>query len=122
MRAYYDEKCTFCMKSMLLLNKKLQIPAEIRFLKDFPETRASNLAIPKHGAMIVEDTNRIFIGYFGFKHLVIMGKAPTYLQILFRIPFASDFIGQKVYRLIASNRHSLGCDSTSCTLNLNPEN
>ena len=120
MRAYYDEKCSFCMKSMFLLNKRLRIPAEIRFLKDFPEAQASNLAIPKHGAMIVEDANRVFIGYFGFKHLVLKGKAPTILQILFRIPFASDFFGQKVYRLIASNRHSLGCDSTSCTLNLNP--
>ena len=108
--AFYDGKCGICITAKNF-TEKLDRQHNIRFvnlweaeelIKD-TSIKKTDLAEEIH---VIAKEGEIYRGYFAIKYLAanIFWLRP--LRLLFKLPFI-DFIGVKLYKIVAQNRLKL---------------
>jgi predicted DCC family thiol-disulfide oxidoreductase YuxK len=115
----YDGDCRFCARSIALLASW----DRAKRLKFVPFQDAAELArlpfIPREALeqamQLVSPDDAVFAGAAALPpmlRLLPMGRAVSWI---FAVPGVS-LAASKLYRILARNRHKLGCGSTTCSL------
>jgi predicted DCC family thiol-disulfide oxidoreductase YuxK len=118
---YYDEDCSFCFKSVSRVLEGARVKIEVSTIQSispenhfFSDLSASEL----YSAMwLIDQESRLRKkGYYAFKYIYSYAHKSRFLKMLFSIPFVSDYLGARVYEIVARNRRLAGCDSQSCSI------
>lgn len=121
-QVYYDTSCSFCLKSLKITEKLLDIKLELKSLNLIDEIQLSDAGITEsekmHNMIVLDNTsNRYYIGYFGFKFLFGKHSRSKLIRFVFNVnSVIFDMFGKKIYRIVANNRSKLGCESESCSI------
>ena len=115
----YDGDCAFCLRCVALLAKwdtrsqlrfvAFQQPAE---LIDLPFIPRAALEQAMH---LVTPDDAIYAGADAVPPMLRVLPGGRLVAWVFAIPGAR-WLARRVYRVVARNRHRLGCGSSTCTL------
>ncbi len=116
---FYDKNCDFCTRivnSISTKNKNIELrtlqsiqKTDLQFSKIESETILSAMWLYQ------KENHELLRGYYAFKRIVLVYYKNPFLRLLFKTPI-SDFIGERIYKLVAKNRRFAGCNSSSCGL------
>jgi len=118
---YYDFGCSFCYRAItksllgsiveIKLSTIQEITSEDDVFSDLSEDQIYS------SMWLVDSTLQLRKrGYFAFKYLYTRLHKSRVVKVFFLIPFFSDFVGLRIYELVARNRRLAGCNSQSCSL------
>jgi predicted DCC family thiol-disulfide oxidoreductase YuxK len=115
----FDGDCGFCRRAVSFL-KQWDKYGRLRFvpfqdraaLARLPEIPRRNLEEAMH---LVTPNGEIFVGAAAVPVMMRVLRWGMPVALLFRIP-GVPWLAAKIYRIIARNRHRLGCESSTCTL------
>lgn len=116
---FYDQNCDFCTRIVSSISKKNN-EIVLRTLQSIGETDSQFLNFDSEIVMSAMwlyhlDNKELLQGYYAFKRIAMVYYKNPFLKFLFLTPI-SDFVGKRIYRLVAKNRRFAGCKSTSCGL------
>ncbi len=102
---YFDAQCSFCRHSTYLLKTFLILPqVTLREAQSDPEALSE---MNKRNSWLVWDQDKGWQSHFsGFAELISRSPLFFYLAFFFRLKPIS-FLGNKIYNLVAKNRHNL---------------
>lgn len=110
---YYDGQCGFCLRSLLLL-RHFDDTRRLLFLDGNEPSNVESLTQVTHSqpdlgrAMWAVQSGRAFEGYHAFRVAVLALPRLRWLGMIMTLPLAM-LVGPPIYRIIAKNRHKLGC-------------
>lgn len=113
----YDGDCDFCTRSVRLLSR-LDTRRQLTFIPlqdpDLPRRHPGldPAALQRAMHLILPD-GRVLAGAEALPHIARMLPLGRPFSLLFRLPGVMD-LADRLYRLVARNRHRLGCRSSSC--------
>jgi predicted DCC family thiol-disulfide oxidoreductase YuxK len=115
----FDGDCTFCQRAVSLL-RRWDKYGRLRFvpfqdaeaLAELPVIPRANLEQAMH---LVTPNGDVYPGAASVPVMLGVLRWGRPLSLLFRIP-GVPWLAARVYRVIARNRHRLGCGSSTCTL------
>lgn len=116
MTIYFDGKCAFCAWSIARLRQVDRDRAltfvDANLLSESGSERCLLKSIDASRAMLAECSSGIHEGYHAFRVVFLALSGVRWLGILMGLPPAV-WVGPGIYRLIARNRHRLGCQFRS---------
>ncbi|SFM08562.1 thiol-disulfide oxidoreductase DCC family protein [Salibacterium qingdaonense] len=117
---FYDQSCGICRESKRIIEKRdhtgmitwldIQDPDT---LEKYPLLKGRNVQEAMH---LLENNTYLYTGFAAVKRIVQLLPAGKWASLLFHLPGA-DQIGEKLYRVVARNRHTFSgatCDSGTC--------
>lgn len=115
----YDGDCSFCRRWVSWIARRdrnariLCLPSsERRALADLPAIPDEDLDRAMH---LVSPTGQVSVGAAAIPSMLRQLDGWSWLASLFRVP-GVPYLADRVYSMVARNRHRLGCGSPRCLI------